>query len=154
MVEFLLEHGADVCVTTKDGKRPVDLAQSAVVKALLQSAASSKSKTQPSQEAPPPKSQKVSMQSGVAQTRFDKSAGSSSNTQVKKEVVKGRAAVDASCPVAQFTHVYEDQSGGVYDALLNQADIANVSPSRCSQGPTRCPAERGRNGFGMTGFIP
>ena len=39
-------------------------------------------------------------------------------------MVKGRAAVDASCPRADECHVYEERDD-VYDALLNQTNIAN-----------------------------
>ena len=49
--------------------------------------------------------------------------GSGKSTQVK-QVVKGRAAVDASCPRADECHVYEERDD-VYDALLNQTNIAN-----------------------------
>lgn len=40
-------------------------------------------------------------------------------------VRKGRAAVDPDCAIAAQLHVYEDASGTVYDALLNQVDISN-----------------------------
>ena len=50
-------------------------------------------------------------------------SGSGKSTQVK-QVVKGRAAVDASCPRADECHVYEERDD-VYDALLNQTNIAN-----------------------------
>ena len=39
---------------------------------------------------------------------------------MRVEVVKGRAAVDPSCPEADACHVYEERDD-VYDALLNQA---------------------------------
>ena len=51
------------------------------------------------------------------------STGAASSTGgLKKEIVKGRAAVDASCPIADECHIYE-QGSEVYDALLNQTDI-------------------------------
>ena len=75
--------------------------------------------------APPPKPAAKSItHGGVQQVRY--SAGSSTAGDagaVKKQVVKGRAAVDASAPNAGAFHVYEE-GGDVYDALLNQTDIA------------------------------
>ena len=61
---------------------------------------------------------------GVQQVRYAVTAGtkSSGGGGLKTEVVKGRAAVDPSCPRADDTHIY-DEGKDVYDALLNQTDI-------------------------------
>ena len=40
----------------------------------------------------------------------------------KTLVIKGRAAVDALCPMASSVHVYEDEED-LYDAMLNQVGI-------------------------------
>ncbi|KAL3933464.1 MAG: hypothetical protein SGPRY_000269, partial [Prymnesium sp.] len=66
-------------------------------------------------------SRKVSTKSGVKQQRYGGKSGASQGKV--KLVVKGRAAVDASCPIASDCHVYDD-GARVYDALLNQTDIA------------------------------
>jgi poly [ADP-ribose] polymerase len=58
---------------------------------------------------------------GVSQVRYTSTGGGSSDG-VRTEVVKGRAAVDASCPHANACHVYDDGKN-VFDALLNQTDI-------------------------------
>ena len=57
----------------------------------------------------------------MQQSRY-KSDGPSANV---KQVVKGRAAVDASCPRADDCHVYDPGAADCHDALLNQTDIAN-----------------------------
>ena len=59
---------------------------------------------------------------GVSQVRYTSTGGASSSGGVRTEVVKGRAAVDVSCPQADSTHIYDDGKC-VYDALLNQTDI-------------------------------
>lgn len=39
----------------------------------------------------------------------------------RKVVVKGRAAVDAHCPIAKHSHVYEDEDDDtIWDCMLNQ----------------------------------
>ena len=53
---------------------------------------------------------------------------------VKKQVVKGAAAVDASCPVAADMHVYEE-GDCVYDALLNQTDMEANHNKRAAATP-------------------
>jgi len=58
----------------------------------------------------------------VSQVRYTSTGGASSSGGVRTEVVKGRAAVDVSCPQADSTHIYDDGKC-VYDALLNQTDI-------------------------------
>ena len=63
----------------------------------------------------------------MQQTRYDVSSKTKSATsggQVR-QVVKGFAAVDASCPIAEQAHVYHEGPKAVYDALLQQTDIAN-----------------------------
>ena len=64
---------------------------------------------------------KISYKGAVQQSRY-KSDGPSANV---KQVVKGRAAVDASCPRADECHVYDPGAADCHDALLNQTDIAN-----------------------------
>ena len=60
---------------------------------------------------------------GVSQVRYTSTAGTSSKDGgVRTERVKGRAAVDPSCPHEETCHVYDDGKS-VYDALLNQTDI-------------------------------
>ena len=61
------------------------------------------------------------MKGSTAQVRYGGTAAKSGG-QVQ-QVVKGRAAVDASCPHAAEMHVYDGGGDDVYDALLNQADI-------------------------------
>ena len=69
---------------------------------------------------------KVSQKGDVQQTRYDvKSKPRSQGGGVRKEVVKGLAAVDPSCPVAEQCHVYTYGAKGVHDALLNQVNIGN-----------------------------
>jgi len=126
-VQFLLDKGADIKVTTRDGQTPKDVAVErghAVIVALLEkqpAPKSGKGKSKASSAGgPAPKSQKVSMKKGVAQVKFDATGASSSG----KQVVKGQAAVDAPCPIAADVHVYEADDDDVYDALLNQCDIA------------------------------
>ncbi|XP_050688575.1 poly [ADP-ribose] polymerase 2-like isoform X2 [Eriocheir sinensis] len=43
----------------------------------------------------------------------------------RKVVVKGRAAVDAHCPIAQHSHVYEEdeEDDVIWDCMLNQTNI-------------------------------
>ena len=51
-----------------------------------------------------------------------------SSVDLQKVVVKGRAAVDSLCPKAAACHVHaagSEEDGGVFDALLNQTNIAN-----------------------------
>jgi poly [ADP-ribose] polymerase len=61
---------------------------------------------------------------GVQQVRYASTAGTAASKSggMKKEIVKGRAAVDPSCPSADDCHVYY-RGDDVYDALLNQTDI-------------------------------
>ena len=67
---------------------------------------------------------KVSNKGGVKQQRYGSTgSGKSAGGGEVKLVVKGRAAVDASCPIAATCHVY-DEGSSVYDALLNQTNIA------------------------------
>lgn len=131
MVTYLLDKGADIKVTTRDGQTPKDVAaelgHAGCIKLLDDATAkaptpgSKKSKAGASAAgAPEPKSQKVAMKKGVAQIKFDASGASASG----KQIVKGQAAVDASCPIAADVHVYEADDDDVYDALLNQTDIA------------------------------
>merc|ERR1712188_89107 len=103
MVKFLLDRGADVKVTTRDKQTPADVAVQQGhpnVKALLDAATAAQSPSKAGKSkasasnAPPPKSQKVAMKGGVAQTKFDASGAASDG----KMVVKGRCAVDPSCP--------------------------------------------------------
>ena len=63
---------------------------------------------------------------GVQQVRYASTGAGSSSADggVRTEVVKGRAAVDTSCPRADNCHVYDD-GANVYDALLNQTDIGS-----------------------------
>jgi hypothetical protein len=134
-VEFLLGKGADTKVTTQAGETPRAVAEgrghTACVKLLddHHTAANGspskkgkgKSKAASSAAgAPAPKSQKVSQKKGVAQVKFDASGAAATG----KQVVKGQAGVDASCPIAADVHVYEADDDDVYDALLNQTDIA------------------------------
>jgi len=129
-VEYLLAKGADIKVTTRDKETPRDVAvsrgHSACAKLLDEAVATSpakgkgKSKASSAAAAPAPKSQKVAMKKGVAQIKFDASGAAASGNQV----VKGQAAVDASCPIAADTHVYEADDDDVYDALLSQVDIS------------------------------
>ena len=123
MVKFLIARGADVTCTTTDGRTPWAVAKPEC-KALLEppggtAKAGGKQKAA-AQSGPAPKSQKVSMKGSTAQVRYSGTAAKSGG-QVQ-QVVKGRAAVDASCPHAAEMHVY-DGGGDVHDALLNQADI-------------------------------
>jgi len=124
MVKFLIARGADLKCTTTDGRTPWDVAK-AECKALLEPPGGGKGKAGGKQKAavqsgPPPKSQKVSMKGSTAQVRYG-GTGPKSGGQVQ-QVVKGRAAADASCPHADEMHVYYE-GDDVYDALLNQADI-------------------------------
>ena len=121
MVKWLIKRGADLKCTNTAGQTPQDVAKPEC-KALLTPPAGGKQKA-PAQGGAPPKSQKVSMKGNTAQVRYAGTGGKSgkSGGQVQ-QVVKGRAAVDASCPHADEMHVYEE-GGDVYDALLNQADI-------------------------------
>ena len=129
-VKFLLEHGADIKVTTRDGETPKQVAVSKghnecakLIDDSTVTTGKDKGKSKASSAvagAPAPKSQKVSMKKGVAQTKFDASGAAASGVQI----VKGQAAVDASCPIASDVHVYEADDDDVYDALLNQTDIA------------------------------
>ena len=129
-VEFLLARGADITVTTRDKETPKMVAtsrgHSACVK-LIDEATVTKGKNKGKSKAstaaagaPAPKAQKVSMKKGTAKIQFDASGASASG----KQVVKGQCAVDASCPIANDVHVYEADDDDVYDALLNQTDIA------------------------------
>ena len=109
---------------TKDGKRPTAPPPSGA-------AAAPRPKSVGSPVAGSGGGNTVSMKGGVQQVRFGvKSTGggaggkSVGGNRVRTEVVKGRAAVDSSCPIAESTHVYEEGST-VFDALLNQTDIAN-----------------------------
>jgi predicted DNA-binding WGR domain protein len=54
------------------------------------------------------------------QIRFDAKSGK--NGGEKKQIVKGHAAVDASCPIADTFHVLEE-GNDIYDVYLNQTDI-------------------------------
>ena len=124
MVKFLIARGADVKCTTTDGRTPWAVAKPEC-KALLEppgakGKAGGKQKAA-AQSGPPPKSQKVSMKGSTAQVRYGGTAAKSGG-QVQ-QVVKGRAAADASCPHAAEMHVYDGGGDDVYDALLNQADI-------------------------------
>jgi predicted DNA-binding WGR domain protein len=113
---------------TDDGAPP---AQPPPQPATGAAAGSTKSTTT---SAPPPSTSGVAVvgsksvkPGGVQQVRYAHTAGTkaaSTGGGLKKEVVKGRAAVDSSCPHADDCHVYE-KGGDVYDALLNQTDIAN-----------------------------
>jgi len=121
-----------VKVTTRDGETPFAVAKSrghsactklleeVIGKASDKSAKGKSKASAAASGAPAPKSQKVSMKKGVAQIKFDASGAAASGQQV----VKGQAAVDASCPIAQDVHVFEADDDDVYDALLNQTDIS------------------------------
>ena len=124
MVKFLIARGADVTCTTTDGRTPWAVAKPEC-KALLEppggtATAGGKQKAA-AQSGPAPKSQKVSMKGSTAQVRYSGTAAKSGGQG--QQVVKGRAAVDASCPHAAEMHVYDGGGDEVYDALLNQADI-------------------------------
>jgi hypothetical protein len=128
-VQFLLDRGADIKVTTRDGETPKAVAEGrghAACAKLIDEATIQTGKNKGKSKAnaapggaPAAKSQKVSMKGGVAQVKFDASGAAASG----KQVVKGQAAVDASCPIAPDTHVYEADDDDVYDALLNQVDL-------------------------------
>ena len=63
---------------------------------------------------------------GVKQVRYAATAGTAAKSTgggMRVEVVKGRAAVDPSCPEADACHVYEERDD-VYDCHLNQTDIS------------------------------
>ena len=133
MVKFLIARGADVTCTTTDGRTPWAVAKPEC-KALLEQGKATAVAFPPggpgpsggkqkaaAQSGPAPKSQKVSMKGSTAQVRYSGTAAKSGG-QVQ-QVVKGRAAVDASCPHAAEMHVYDGGGDEVYDALLNQADI-------------------------------
>lgn len=131
MVSYLLERGADITVVTRDGETPKQVATGrghpGCAKLIDDSTVATgknkgknKSSGSPAGGAPAPKSQKVTMKNGKAQIKFDSSGAAASG----KMVVKGQAAVDASCPIGADTHVYEADDDDVYDCLLNQVDIA------------------------------
>jgi poly [ADP-ribose] polymerase len=129
MVSFLLSNGADIKVTTTDGKTPEKVAiEQGHPKcgALLTAAAPAPGKKTKSAAAgggPAPKSQKVSTKGGKVQTKFD-SANSGAGGSSVKQVIKGRCAVDASCPIAADMHVLDEGGDDIFDALLNQTDIS------------------------------
>ena len=86
---------------------------------------------------------------GVTQMRYNAPKSGSSGGSEKKQIVKGRAAVDASCPISDGSHILEEgndmcvrtsshHTTGLahaycalrrlhcrsYDVYLNQCDIA------------------------------
>jgi len=93
-----------------------------------------KSMAAPSVKAPPlppsvaasASSSSVAMKSvkpgGVQQVRFNAKSDGAKSGGEKKQVVKGRAAVDSSCPIAGGFHVYEE-GNDIYDVYLNQTDL-------------------------------
>ena len=128
-VQFLVDRGADTKVTTRDKKTPKQVALEqghpacAAIVDAADAAAPKKGKSKAgaaASGAPAPKSQKVGLKGGVAKIAFDASGAAASG----KQIVKGQAAVDASCPIAADVHVYEADDDDVYDCLLNQTDIA------------------------------
>lgn len=65
---------------------------------------------------------KISYKGAVQQTRYGSGCKPMSTGGTVRVVVKGRAAVDASCPKADECHVYE-QGDDIHDVLLNQTNI-------------------------------
>ena len=50
-------------------------------------------------------------------------------TAVERKVVKkGSAAVDSVCPIAESSHVFEE-NGVVWDCMLNQVSMVALSPA-------------------------